>query len=644
MRLAVIAVWVCVLGLWAAGHAVAQVPDSAFIAPWDTARTPRADSALFPTEVPHWTLPSDTPRPAAPDTNRPARADTGITRLDARWTLRRVNVTGAPNRKLYRQVRTAYFAVRQPDQVRTQDTLVLTLMAQHGHPEARIDSLRLSGRDVWVALNAGPYYRLDSLFLPDTALVFSTRLPPVGGPFHWPSLQEELKTGLRSFEENGFPFARYEAPLVRYRRAGGDTLGISVRLAFTPGPLVVVDSIRVEGEIREKNRFVAQMARIRPGSLYNQREIDGIPRMLNNSLYYRNVRPARVEFRGGHATLVVPMERRKANRLDGLLGLLPPRDGTQKLQFTGLLDLQLVSALRWGEVIQFKYEKLLATSQTLNASYMHPYLLGTGFKALVKFSLWKQDTLFLTQTFEPGGYYQISRNLQVRFSFRSENASLLSSEPYAAVVWPPPPVMNSRTRLGSLGLEVNTLDNTLNPRRGVWLETDAAYGTKRILKTVGLDSLNLSRILTRQPRTEASLYVMAFRPLAGRFVGMLGARAYWLSLAQYFTSDQRYVGGARSLRGFNENEFLARFYTILTAEVRLRLNEETYFGLFADAGYLEGIAQETPYSQRPMGIGLSLSVRTPAGQVQLSYALGRVGDIPFQPTRGRIHIGLVNHF
>jgi outer membrane protein assembly factor BamA len=549
-----------------------------------------------------------------------------------------------PSKALQRKLRTLYLQLRDTAQLPRADSAARALLHAAGYPQARLAATTARGRSLQVAVQAGPYYKLEAVQVPDSLLALNLRLPQPGGPFSLPLLARQLRDALRPFEEKGFPFAAFHIQGVDYRRIAPDTLGATVRLLFVLGPVVRVDSLRVEGEVRESSRFVAQMARIRLGGLYNQREIDAIPRLLGNSLYYRNVQPASVEHRGGHTTVVVKLERRKANRLDGLLGLLPPRDGTQRLQFTGLLDFQLVSALRWGEVIQFKYEKLLATSQTLNASYLHPYILGSGFKALAKFNLWKQDTLFLIQAFEPGGYYQVSRALQLRFSFRAENASLLSTDAYKRTVWPPPPVMNTRTRMGAIGFEINTLDNIQNPRRGVWAETDVALGRKRVLKTVGLDSLDTSRLLLTQPRTEASALVQVFQPLWGRFVGVVGARAYWLKLAQYFASDQRYLGGARSLRGFNENEFLARFFTVVTTELRLRLDAETYIGLFADAAHLEGVVQEAVSRTRALGIGLALSVRTPAGQVQVSYAIGRQGDVPFQPTRGRIHIGLVNYF
>ena len=39
-----------------------------------------------------------------------------------------------------------------------------------------------------------------------------------------------------------------------------------------------------------------------------------------------------------------------------------------------------------------------------------------------------------------------------------------------------------------------------------------------------------------------------------------------------------------------------------------------------------------------------MTYETKAGMVSLTYAVGQVQDLSFQPSRGRIHIGLVNQF
>ena len=45
-----------------------------------------------------------------------------------------------------------------------------------------------------------------------------------------------------------------------------------------------------------------------------------------------------------------------------------------------------------------------------------------------------------------------------------------------------------------------------------------------------------------------------------------------------------------------------------------------------------------------LGLGLGMNYGTEAGIISLSYAIGKTADIPFQPSRGKVHIGFINQF
>jgi outer membrane protein assembly factor BamA len=351
-----------------------------------------------------------------------------------------------------------------------------------------------------------------------------------------------------------------------------------------------------------------------------------------------------VVFDGRRARLYIDLERRRANRFDGLLGLLPPQSSDQSLQVTAFLDLRIVSAFHTGEEIALKYENLPNTSQSLDAAYRQPFVFGSNFELSARFSLLKQDTSFLRRQFTPTVAYRFSPELSARIFWERRSESLLDPGPYQERVWPPPPVLDSQSNLYGLGLRVDTRDNRRNPSRGWLLDTDFAIGRKTIQPTFGLDSLDYDRLALDQPRREGNLLVQWFIPTWAAQVLVLGNQTYWLDLEEYYDNDLRQLGGARSLRGFNENSFLASFYSIGTLEYRLRIGEASYIGAFGDVSVLEYRSVGTRRLRHPIGIGLTMAFETKAGVVNLSYALGRDEDRPFQPARGRIHLGLMNEF
>ncbi len=112
---------------------------------------------------------------------------------------------------------------------------------------------------------------------------------------------------------------------------------------------------------------------------------------------------------------------------------------------------------------------------------------------------------------------------------------------------------------------------------------------------------------------------------------------------QYFENDLYRLGGINSIRGFDEQSYLASSFIINTAEYRFLLNRDSHFSVFADYGLL--------YDERPnyqdnqlLGIGSGLELATKAGLFSMSLAVGDSDNSSFDFNKTRIHIGYVNVF
>ncbi|MEM6800374.1 MAG: hypothetical protein AAF696_03165, partial [Bacteroidota bacterium] len=144
------------------------------------------------------------------------------------------------------------------------------------------------------------------------------------------------------------------------------------------------------------------------------------------------------------------------------------------------------------------------------------------------------------------------------------------------------------------------------------------------------------------PSREIEFMLKWYRRLSGRHILHIANHTYWLDLDNILRNDQLQVGGARSIRGFNENQFFTDFFSFFSLEYRLQLERNSYVFLFGDYAYLENNEGNTIIRPRSTGIGMNYG--TKAGIISISYAIGTAENIPFQPSRGRIHVGLINQF
>ncbi|HEX2899699.1 MAG TPA: POTRA domain-containing protein, partial [Bacteroidia bacterium] len=303
-------------------------------------------------------------------------------------------------------------------------------MQVKGYQEFSIDTFAKDGKLLQLSVYPGRRYFYDSIQLPglnevDYGKADFERLQRKHAPFSNFDFQQRLIGCLKAYQNEGFPFAAFDSLQMYYRLGAGDSVYTSVAYQFAPGKLVTIDSVIIDGKVREKAKFIQNLVSIYPGDAYDQESIDRARRLLNSSPYFKNAQPAKVEFISeDKARVTMKLESRKSGKFDLLLGILPPSGSNAKLQFTGLIDFQLVSPLfKAGEVLELRFDKLVGSSQKLRLRFAMPYLFGSPMGVDGEFNLMKQDTSFLTRYFKLGVPYAFSPTLSVKAYYKNKSSS-----------------------------------------------------------------------------------------------------------------------------------------------------------------------------------------------------------------------------
>ncbi len=519
-----------------------------------------------------------------------------------------------------------------------------------GYPECGLSSVKWADSTLRVEVHQGPQYLLQSLTLeglePHIRQRIGTFSPKSkSSPLNWEALADHLAMYLRYYQNRGYPFARFFEMGVDYEKLSHTEIGAHVQYTFDYGPYVTIDSIYVVGNKREKDAFVWSLARLEPGMPYNQQLIDDIPRQLNNSIYYEQVKPPKVSFTvEGKAHITIEVKQKKAGKFDLLLGLLPPdQPGTnQRLRVTGLVDLVFVSPFQGGEILALTYNRLNALSQFFDLAYTQPNMLGTMVELEGRFKLENRDSSFINRLLIVGASYPLSPHLDAQVYWRSKSTDLLDARPYANDTLIPPILSGANTIFG-VGFAYERLDYRLNPRKGLALSVDAGLGRRTVVEDRRLQPVIFEKIPPSQPSTELSLAVEAYIPTFKRQTLRLANKSYWLGQDQYFRNDQPQLGGGKSIRGFNENQFFVDRYTFFSAEYRLLLDRNSHIFVFTDFALLKNTVAAQTSSPLGLGFGLTFDTKS-AGILSLIYGVGTVNDLPLQPSRGKLHIGLINRF
>jgi outer membrane protein assembly factor BamA len=461
-------------------------------------------------------------------------------------------------------------------------------------------------------------------------------------------LENKLKKTLISYQNKGYPFAKFSDYSIDYQRKGKDSILTNIFYKFDSGKLYTIDSIFIQGKKREKDKFVYSLMRFAPKSTYNYELIENIPRVLNNSIYYRNAKVTAIRYTpNGKANLYLQLEARKTNKFDILIGILPKQSTTAQTQFVGNIDLLLVSPLKMGESFHLQYDKLPSNSSKFQVKAAVPYLLRTPLQLSGEF-LFFQQTEFISTESKWQAEYRFSPFFSVQTYYRNKGTQITNEaveSVYETKTRAKLTEISGKNNVYGLGFNYENLDYRFNPTKGVSFYFGAEAGKRVITPTTLLlryaptyyDTLSLSQNIR-----QIDISIHWYKKLAKRQVLHLSNHSFYLDQKQMYANDQNRVGGSKNLRGFNENQFYADKYSIFTAEYRFILEQNSFLLGFCDYGYL--VDSVNKLHSNPIGFGIGMNYDTPAGIISITYAIGKVGNDAVQAGRGKIHIGLISRF
>ncbi|MFO7652520.1 MAG: BamA/TamA family outer membrane protein [Candidatus Krumholzibacteriia bacterium] len=488
-----------------------------------------------------------------------------------------------------------------------------------------------------VRVAPGPQYRVGSLVVegvdfPGRDRLLEARLPRRGDPFRPAAVDAVADELLAAAGETGHAFARWTV-----REATIDPVAATVSLTavLIPGTPTVVGRISSDLASLRARRFVAEASGLRAGRPFRESDLVRARERLEARDLYADVGEPLIYLTSAADTVGVHLPvtpRRRANRLAVLLGYAQDAEGGGRV--SGQVDLSLPNIAGTGRSLTSRWTDDGRDRRSFGFGYLEPLVLGTDFDtelgveheiatgAYTRFTVenrWQLPVVAFwgvelgwgwdRNTFPVGSLGHTSR-LRGRVAFFHRRGSLLRSG-WSAL----------------LAVEEARRESV---RRTVPGTEESAVGTVENQRIIAGD---VGGELWLGPSTSLSARA-AYRQLTG---GDEPA-----PLAEHF-----FFGGARSLRGYREDEFHGE--TVAHGGVELRLGRPggSRVYTFVDLGYSEfaSRAADDPEtllerSESPWGFGLGLQTSTPGGDISL--AVGFPGRVDFD--LAKLHVALMESF
>lgn len=442
-------------------------------------------------------------------------------------------------------------------------------------------------------------------------------------------LNEDIEHLLTFYENNGHPFCEIRPDLRMDERGQLD-----LTLWIDEGPQTYIGRIVTVGNRVTRSRTIERAFPFAPGARYDQRAVDRGYRNLLRLGIFERVDPPEIRYDAGaeRMALVVRMQERRPSRIEGAVGYVPgvsSRGG----HFAGWVDLSFANLLGTGRRAEAKWSRKDPDASDLELGYREPWVFDL-----------------------PADAWGTFRHMQ-RLAYTSTSATLSLEMPISTdlfgegeIAWEKvvpdstwgTGMAGSRTWTIGFGATYDLRDDPLNPMDGLRYRIFVHTGGRRNI-AVGGAVPEKARAAIGRFRIDLEHFLPVFRRQVVAFA-VHGEQA-WTDEQLLPLSEKLFLGGARTLRGYREEQFWGYRIAWGSLEYRRTMSRRSRAFLFFDTGAFWDRRKrpdgriETIRGVRA-GYGVGLRAKSRVGIVGIDYGLGS-GD---RLSEGKIHVGMTSEF
>ncbi|MEO1022724.1 MAG: BamA/TamA family outer membrane protein [Bacteroidota bacterium] len=383
-------------------------------------------------------------------------------------------------------------------------------------------------------------------------------------------------------------------------------------------------SILFSGNTINKDEYLTRISGFKSNEPVNELNLTKWRRNLVTSNMFRTVSDPVVVEEEGDPLVLFRVEERALNTFDGILGFVPSPDGGGDVVGEGVVALWNVFSQ--GNGVNLAFRRLQPEVTRLSASVHQQWIGSIPLGGSVYMNLFQNDTTYQSRNGGLTAWYQLSPGIRITGGVQF-SSSIQGSDPDRFIE------PDGDRRLAELGFEYSTLDNAELPRSGLYMKAGFGVATKN----VDIDSV--SGINQQVLNSLIEWYV----PITNKSNLLFRSTSYLIAADEVTDSDLYRFGGAKSLRGFREEQFQASQVSWTDAEYRFLLNPSSYLFGFGSIGWFERprlLTESTAQFQTSdwlTALGFGLSYRTAAGRLTFTYALTPEESA----ANGVIHVGFI---
>ena len=390
---------------------------------------------------------------------------------------------------------------------------------------------------------------------------------------------------------NSFSEITYVNPLLK-----NDTLLLEMKISNSSSRKI--DKVITRGYEDFPKKFITKYFLIDKNTVFSKQKLNQVSALSNKLDFIKEKKAPEVLFKKDSTHLYLFLDKIGTSSFDGLVNFSSKENG-KGLLLNGNLDLKLNNTFNTGEKFEIIWNKVSDEKTDFKINSYVPYVLNSKFSTTLEFYLYREDSTFINTNFELKTDYSINQKSHASILYSSEKSNYL------------------------LNISNNDLASYSNYFIGMGYELKKS-STSNLYKYKNGLNLNLTfgkRKTDTESINQLKFHFSAFANVQINNRGYLNIKneSGLLTSKNYLLNELFRIGGANSIRGYNEQSIFTNGYSYSNIEFRYSLETSSYLYSITDLGvYKENTTNKI---KKLIGIGAGYQFRINNNLVNLGYVI-----------------------
>ena len=390
---------------------------------------------------------------------------------------------------------------------------------------------------------------------------------------------------------NSFSEITYVNPLLK-----NDTLFLEMKISNSSSRKI--DKVITRGYEDFPKKILSKYFLIDKNTVFSKQKLNQVSALSNKLDFIKEKKAPEVLFKKDSTHLYLFLDKIGTSSFDGLVNFSSKENG-KGLLLNGNLDLKLNNTFNTGEKFEIIWNKVSDEKTDFKINSYVPYILNSKFSTTLEFYLYREDSTFINTNFELKTDYSINQKSHASILYSSEKSNYL------------------------LNISNNDLASYSNYFIGVGYELKKS-STSNLYKYKNGLNLNLTigkRKTDKESINQLKFHFSAFANVQINNRGYLNIKneSGLLTSKNYLLNELFRIGGANSIRGYNEQSIFTNGYSYSNIEFRYSLDTSSYLYSITDLGvYKENTTNKI---KKLLGIGAGYQFRIGNNLVNLGYVI-----------------------